>query len=143
MAKRGRVPAKYIQVLKMLAPCKGWENGKNIDEIAMAIYGNKDFQCKAMARQLIGAARNAANVQIFSIKPVGTDERRYCHLTNVVEYTKAINDFARHIEGSENTKRDLEEGRQTIEQRKLLEETRKQATKVKQEQKAKQKTQSA
>lgn len=107
MAKRGRIPAKYIQVLKLLAPCKGWENGKTIDEIAIAIYGSSDFQRKATARMLIGAARNAANLQIFSIKPVGTDERRYCHLTNVVEYTKAINDFERHIDGTQNTKNDL------------------------------------
>lgn len=131
MAKRGRIPVKYIQVLRLLQPCKGWENGKKIDEIAMAVYGSSDFRHKAMARMLIGVARNAANVQIFSIKPVGTEERRYCHLLSITEYTKAINDFERHIEGTQNTKEDLEAGRETVEERRRLEEARKVAARVK------------
>lgn len=131
MARRGRIPAKYIQVLRLLAPCRGYENGKTIDDIAKAIYeGACDFRSKAMARQLIGAARRATKRQgfdadIFSIKPVGMSERRYCHLTTVAEYTKAINDFEAHIEGTQKTEQGLEQRRLTIEERRKLEEARK------------------
>lgn len=131
MARRGRIPAKYMEVLRLLAPCQGYENGKTIDDIARAIYeGACDFRSKAIARQLIGAARKATrrqgiNADIFSIKPVGTLERRYCHLTTVVEYTKAINDFETRVEGEQQTEEGLKQRRETVEQRRRLEEARK------------------
>lgn len=83
-----------------------------------------------MARQLIILARKVMrrqgfNVDIASIKLVGTSERRYCHLTTVSEYTKAINDFEAHIEGTQKTEQKLIQGRETIEQRRKLEEARK------------------
>ncbi|MCK4320796.1 hypothetical protein KAW11_04185 [Candidatus Bathyarchaeota archaeon] len=129
MPRRGRLPAKYIQVLTLLAPCQGYELGKTIGEIADAIYDRHDFQSKAKARQLIGAARRATrrqgiNADIFSIKLVGTSERRYCHLTTVSEYTKAINDFQTHIEGTQETEEELERRRETVEARARLEEAR-------------------
>jgi hypothetical protein len=120
----------YMQVLRLLAPCQGYEKGKTINEIAEAIYGRSDFQAKAMSRQLIGAARKAMkrqgiSVDICSIKLVGMRERRYCHLTTVTEYTKAINDFERHIEGIKETKEGLESRRKTVEEREKLKEVKK------------------
>jgi len=56
---------------------------------------------------------------------VGMSERRYCHLTTVTEYTKAINDFEAHIEGAQETEQELKRRRETIEQRRKLEEARK------------------
>jgi len=130
MARRGRIPAKYMQILRLLAPCQGYDKGKTIDDIATAIYGVCDFRSKAMARMLIGAARKATrqqgiNADIFSVKPVGMSERRYCHLTTIAEYTKAINDFEAHIEGATKTEHGLKQRRETIEERKKLEELRK------------------
>jgi len=129
MARRGRIPAKYMRILRLLAPCQGYDRGKTIDDIAIAIYGSSDFRSKAMARMLIGAARKVTkqqgfNADIFSIKLVGMSERRYCHLTTVSEYTKAINDFQAHIEGAQETEQGLEQRRLTIEERRKLEEAR-------------------
>lgn len=130
MPRRGRLPSKYMQVLRLLGTCKGYERGKTIDEIASAIYdGRADFQAKAMARQLIGAARRAMrrqgiDVDIYSIKPIGMPERRYCYLTTVAEYTKAINDLQSHIEGTQETEEAIRRRRETIEERARLEEAR-------------------
>lgn len=133
MPRRGRLPYKYMHVLTLLAPCKGYELGKTIDEIADAIYEQHGFENKAKARQLIGAARRAMrqrgiNVDIFSIKPVGMPERRYCHLTTVAEYTKAIHDFQSHIEGTQETEEELRRRRETVEERARLEEARRART---------------
>lgn len=130
MARRGRIPAKYMQVLRLLEPCQGYDKGKTIDDIARAMYnGASDFRTKAMARQLIIGARRVTRklgikADIASIQLVGTSERRYCHLTTVAEYTKAINDFAAHVEGTQKTERELEQRRETVEERRRLEEAR-------------------
>lgn len=131
MARRGRIPLKYMQVLRLLEPCHGYENGRTIDDLAKAMYnGKSDFQTKAMTRQLIIGARKFArklgiNADIASIQLIGTSERRYCHLSNVAEYTKAINDLAIHIQGTEKTRKQFEQQEKTIEERKKLEEMRK------------------
>lgn len=130
MRRRGRLPSKYMQVLTLLAPCQGYERGNTIDQIADEIYGRHDFASKAKARQLIGAARRAMklrgiNVDLFSIKPVGMPERRYCHLVTVAEYTKAIHDLQSHIEGTQETEEELGQRRETVEERLRLEEARK------------------
>ena len=138
MPKRGRVPNKYFQVLKLLEPCQGYENGKTIDDIARAMYNDaSDFHAKAMARQLIGGARKLTRkigikADIASIN-VG-NERRYCHLSTVAEYGKAINAFEAHIDGTKKTNKDLTQLRDTIDERRRLEEARKVASKAKQEQ---------
>lgn len=129
--RRGRIPTKYMQALEFLKSAKGYENGKTISEIASHLYGGRtDFQAKAMARQIIGAARRAMkergfNVDIFSIKPVGMPERRYCYLVTSAEYTKAINDLQSHIEGTAETEEELRRRRATTEERARLEEARK------------------
>lgn len=136
MPRRGRLPSKYMQVLRLLATCKGYERGKTIDEIASAIYdGRTDFQAKAMARQLIGAARRALrrqgiDVDIYSIKPIGMPERRYCYLTTITEYTKAINDLQSHIEGTQETEETLRHRRETVEERARLEAARRAGAKA-------------
>jgi hypothetical protein len=132
MARRGRTPIKYMQVLRLLEPCQGYENGKTIDDLAKAMYkGKSDFQTKAMTRQLIIGARKFArslvgtDADIASIQLVGTSQRKYCHLSNVAEYRKAINDLAIHIIGTDKTKKQFEKHEETIEERKKLEEMRK------------------
>ena len=129
MPRRGRLPAKYMEVFRLLAPCQGYERGMTIDEIARAMYGRTDFQAKAKARQLIGYGRRAMrrqgiDVDIFSVKPMGMPERKYCHLTTVVEYTKTIDDFEAHITGAEETQEALERRRKTVEERARLAKAR-------------------
>ncbi|MCJ7634821.1 hypothetical protein MUP77_20830 [Candidatus Bathyarchaeota archaeon] len=138
MARRGRIPLKYMEVLRFLEPCHGYDNGKIIDEIAMKMYGKNDFQTKAMTRQLIIGARKFArnlgtDADIASIQLVGTSQRKYCHLSNVAEYTKAINDLAIHIQGTDKTKKQFEKHEKTIEERKKLEEMRKAMSKKSEE----------
>jgi len=118
-----------MDVLRFLRECKGYEKGKTIDDIARTVYGKSDFETKAKTRQLIGAARRAMkregiDVDIYSIKPVGMPERRYCYLTTIVEYTKAIDDFEAHITGTEETQDALERRRETVEERAKLAEAR-------------------
>lgn len=144
MARRGRIPGLYIKVLRLLAPCQGYDNGKTIDDIADAIYGQHNFESKAKTRMIIGAARRAMwrqgiKVDIASIKLVGTSEKRYCHLTTVAEYTKAINDFAAHIEGTQKTEHELKQRRETLEERRRLEEARKARAKKAEEKEAEEK----
>lgn len=117
--RRGRVPVKTIQVARLLARCIGWENGITIDEIVKAIYNNDDFHSKAKARQLIGSGRNALNVDIFSIKPIGRPERRYFHHVTVGEYNKAIENFEKQIAGMRETERKLELKKKTEARRRL------------------------
>ena len=124
------MPTKYMEVLRLLAPCQGYENGKTIAELADKTYGKHDFESKAKTRQIIIAARIAMrkqgiNVDIASIKIFGQTEKRYCHLTTVGEYTKAINDFEAHAEGTQKTQKELEKRRETVEERRKLEEARK------------------
>ena len=131
MARRGRAPLKYMQVLRLLEPCQGYEKGITIDDLAKAMHnGKNDFQTKAMTRQLIIGARKFArslgtDADIASIQLVGTSQRKYCHLSNVAEYTKAINDLEIHIQGTDKTKKQFQKHEKTIEERRKLEEMRK------------------
>jgi len=74
---------------------------------------------------MIGLVRRALTVNIFSVKPVGETERRYCHLSTEAQYTKAINDFIKHIKGSEEMKKKLEKAKLTVEAKRRLEAIRK------------------
>lgn len=121
---RGRAPIYMLKVAKLLTRCNGWENGITIDEIAEQIYGKTTPHNKQKARLLIGAVRRTLNVDIFSIKTVGETERRYCHLVTEAEYTKAINDFIKHISGSEKTKAKLEKAKIVIPAKQKLEAVR-------------------
>lgn len=145
MAKRrGRPPEKYMQVLRLLEPCQGYDKGKTIDDLTKAMNdGKSDFKLKAMTRQLIIGARKFArnlgtDADIASIQLLGTSERRYCHLSNVAEYRKAINDLAIHIQGTDKTKKQFEKHEETIEERKELERLRKEMAKKKLEEKQQQ-----
>lgn len=138
MARRGRIPIKYVEILRLLEPCQGYENGKTIDELADGMYGKHDFESKAKTRMLIVAARRAMrrlgiNVDIASINIVGQKGKKYCHPTTVAEYTKAINDFETHAEGTKKTQREFEKRRETIEERRKLEELKKARAKRKEE----------
>lgn len=124
LARRGRLPTFYIRVAKLLQPCQGYDLGKPIEVIAEKIYGKDTFHNRAKARQLIGAARKALGVDIFSVKPVGMSERRYCHLTTVVEYTKAIDDFEKQVDGLQGTEDKLKRERETVEAKRKLKEQR-------------------
>ena len=126
MARRGRVPTKYFQVARLLRPCRGYENGLTIDEIAREIYGRNDPHSKQKARLQVGEVRRKIGVPVFSIKPPN-DERRYCYLISETEYTRAINDFEKHILGSEKTKEELEKERKSIKERERLERIRREA----------------
>jgi len=135
LPRRKRLAFKYLQVLKFLEPCQGYELGKTIDEIADKIYERHDFASKARARQLIAHARRAARLlgmkpEIFSQKPEGMDERRYFHLTTVAEYTKTIHDLQEHIEGTQKTEKKLTLRRKTAEERAKLEEVRRDRAKT-------------
>ena len=50
----------------------------------------------------------------------GKTERRYCHLSSEAEYTKAINNFIKHIKGSEKTKEKLKKAKLTVEAKRRL-----------------------
>jgi len=114
-----------LTIARLLTSCIGWENGITIGEIAREVYGRDTPHTKQKARLLIGSVRRALNIDIFSIKPVGETERRYCHLSTEAEYTKAIDDFIKHIEGSEETKAKLEKAKLTVEAKRKLEVIRK------------------
>ena len=123
--RSGRVPVLMLGGARLLTKCDGWENGITIDEIARRTYGRVTPHTKQKARLLIGSVRRTLNIDIFSIKPVGKTERRYCHLVSESEYTKAINNFIKHITGSEKTKRKLEKAKIIIEKRRKLKVIRK------------------
>jgi len=132
-----------VEILRSLEPCQGYENGKTIDELADEMYGKHDFESKAKTRMLIVAARKAMrrlgiNIDIASIKIVGQKDKRYCHPSTVAEYTKAINDFEAHAEGTKKTQKEFEKRKETIEERRKLEELKK--AKAKREEEAKEPT---
>ena len=124
-SRRGRVPVLMLKTARLLSSCIGWENGLTIGEIAREVYGRDTAHNRQKARLLIGSVRRLLNVDIFSITPVGETERRYCNLSTQAEYTKAINNFIKHIRGSEKTKRKLEKAKLTIEARRRLKAIRK------------------
>ena len=126
MVRRGRVPAMYLQVAKLLGPCKGYENGMTIDKIALEVYGSDDAHVKQKARLLVHEARRKVGVPVFSIKPPN-EERRYCHLISEAEYTRAIKDFELHILGTKETEEDLKKAREAVKERERLEKMRKEA----------------
>ena len=113
--RRGRVPVLMLRAARLLRGSIGWENGLTIGEIARELYGRDTAHNRQKARLIIATARRELRVDIFSIKPVGEIERRYCHLSTATEYTKAINDFIKHIKGSEKTQEKLEETKLTVE----------------------------
>jgi hypothetical protein len=124
VARKGRVPVYMLRVARLLTPCEGWENGITINEIANAVYGNDDFHSRAKARQIIGSLRRVLNVDTFSIKKSGETERRYCHLKAESEYTKAIDDFEKQINGLKETEKDLKKGKEAIEAKRKLKAVR-------------------
>ena len=126
MKRRGRVPPLYLQVAKFLRPCKGYEKGKTINEIALEVFESDDAHHKQKARLHIHAARRNIGVPVFSIKPPN-EERRYCHLISETEYSRVINDFERHILGTEETKKDLKKGREAVKEKERLDRIRKEA----------------
>ncbi len=141
MVRRGRVPAKYMEILRLLEPCQGYDKGKTIDELSDKLYGKHNPESKQKTRLLIIAARIAMrrlgiNVDIASIKIYGQTEKRYCYLTTVAEYAKAIGDFEAHVEGTEKTKEEFEKRRETVEARRKLEEARRAKAKKTEEAKA-------
>jgi len=127
-ARRGRVPVFMLQVARLMKRCEGWENGISIDEVARALYGNDDFHSKAKARLLIGSVRRALNVDIFSIKPVGESERRYCYLVSESEYAKAIENFEKHIKGMKETEEKMKKAKAVIEAKRKLKAVREEKT---------------
>jgi len=84
------------------------------------VYGNDDFHSRAKARQIIGTLRRVLNVDTFSIKKSGETERRYCHLKNESEHTKAIDDLEKQINGLKETKKDLKKGKEAVEAKRKL-----------------------
>ena len=116
----------YLQVAKLLGPCKGYEKGKTIDEIALVVYGSDDAHSKQKARLLVHEARRKIGVPVFSIKPPD-NKRRYCHLISETEYGRAIRDFERHILGTKDTKEDLKKRREAVKERERLERIRREA----------------
>ena len=126
MARRGHVPYIYIQVARLLRPCKGYENGLTIDEIAREVYGRDDAHSKQKARFQVGAVRRIIGVPIYSIKPLD-GERRYCYLITETEYSRTIKEFEKHIAGSKKTKEELEQEIKVVKAREKLERIRREA----------------
>ena len=124
-SRSGRVPVLMLKVARLLAGCDGWEKGINIDEIARQVYGVATPHTKQKARLLIASVRRTFNVDIFSIKPVGKTEQRYFHLLTESEYTKTIDDFIKHIAGSEKTKKQLEKAKLLVKAKRKLKAVRK------------------
>ena len=124
-SRSGRVPVLMLKVARLLAGCDGWAKGISIDEIARQVYGVVTAHTKQKARLLIGSVRRTFNVDIFSIKPVGKTEQRYFHLATESEYTKAIDDFIKHIAGSEKTRRKLEKAKLLVKAKRRLKAVRK------------------
>jgi len=120
------VPTKYLQVARLLRPCRGYENGLTIDVIAREIYGLDDPHSKQKARLLVGEVRRNIGVPVFSIKPPD-GERKYCYLISETDYSRAINDFEKHISGTEKTKKELEKEREAVKAREKLERVRRKA----------------
>lgn len=126
MARRTQVPYIYIQVARLLRPCRGYENGITIDAIAREVYGQDDPHSKQMARLHVGHVRRKIGVPVHSIKPPD-GERRYCYLISETEYSRAINDFEKRITGAEKTKEELENERKAVKDRERLERVRRRA----------------
>jgi hypothetical protein len=122
--RRGRVPILMLQVARLLRKCDGWDNGITINDVAKALYGNDDFHSKAKARLQIGCVRRALNVDIFSIKPVGESERRYCYLITESEYNRAIENFEKHIQGMKETEEKMKKAKEAIEAKRKLKAVR-------------------